>query len=405
MKVIVPLQAGKILGVKPKDKVFTLFDGGGLYLQINPNGSKLWRMKYRFAGKPRLLSFGIYPEVSLSRARAKRDEARTLLSKGIDPGEKMREQKRTGRKNAANSFEAVARAWLLKQESGYSAAHLFHVKRYLERHVFPWLGERLLADIKPPDLTAVARRVESRGAIATAHRVIGVCGKIFRFGIAEGMCESDPTRDLRGVLQKIPETQHYPALTTPEAVGKLLRAIDGYRGGFVTKCALRLAPLFFVRPGELRHAEWKDFYFDRAEWSFLVTKTGTPHIVPLSRQAIGILKEIQPLTGGGRYVFPGLKTDQKPLSTNAVLHALRSLGYRHDELSGHGFRAMARTMLAEVLHFPPVYIERQLAHKTRESLGAAYDRSIFLPERRAMMQAWADYLDDLRKGVTVAGGR
>jgi integrase len=274
--------------------------------------------------------------------------------------------------------------------------------RSLERNVFPYIGNHPIAAIKAPELLAVLRRVESRGALETAHRVRTICGQIFRYAVATGRAERDTAADLRGALPS-PKEKHLAAITDPAKVGGLLRAIDGYQGGFVVQCALRLAPLIFVRPGELRHAEWSEIDFDNAVWNIPAAKMKMkePHLVPLSRQAIGILKELLKLTGKSKYVFPSARSFSRPMSNNAILAALRRMGFEKDEMSGHGFRAMARTILDEVLQVRPDYIEHQLAHAVRDPNGRAYNRTAHLPERRKMMQLWADYLDGLKEGAKV----
>lgn len=298
---------------------------------------------------------------------------------------------------AANSLEAVAREWFEKRGRTW-VRKADRVIARLENDVFPWIGGHPVAEVTAPDLLSVVRRVEVRGAVETAHRVLAICGQVFRYAIVTGRAASDPSRDLRGALPPV-KPQHLAAVTEPKRVGALLRAIDGYEGTLTVACALKLAPLVFVRPGELRQAVWEDIYLDAAEWRFVVTKTDTPHVVPLSRQAVAILREVAPLTGHGRYVFPSARTDARPMSDNAILAALRRLGIPKEDMSGHGFRAMARTILDEVLGFRADIIEHQLAHAVRDPHGRAYNRTAFLPKRRQMMQAWADYLDQLRRGA------
>lgn len=380
---------------KPGPKATRLFDGGGLYLEVSPSGGKLWRLKYRYGGKEKLLALGRYPEVTLKDARERRDGARRLLANDVDPGENRKQQKAAKAERGANSFEAVAREWLAKNSPTWAASHTSKIVRRLEMYVFPWLGGRPIAEIAAPELLAMARRIEGKGAIETAHRALQNCGQVFRYAVATGRAERDPTGDLRGALQPV-KTRHMAATTEPRKVGELLRAFDGYQGTLTMRCALQLAPLVFVRPGELRQAEWADIDLDAAEWRFTASKTKTPHIVPLSRQAVAILRELQPLTGEGRYLFPSPRTSQRPMSDNGVLSAMRRLEIGKDEMSGHGFRAMARTILDEVLHFPAHLIEAQLAHAVRDPNGRAYNRTTHLPERRKMMQAWADYLDAIK---------
>jgi integrase len=385
---------------KPKIKPYKLADGGGMYLEVMPNGSKYWRLKYRFGGKEKRLALGVYPDVSLSLARSRRDDARKLLANEVDPGVVKQQSKFADRENAANSFEAIAREWFAKFSPQWAPSHADKIIRRLENDAFPWIGSKPIADITPPQLLAVIRRTETRGALDTAHRVKQNCGQVFRYAVATGRAERDPSQDLKDA---IPSTRknHFASITDPAQVGELLRAIQAFRGTFVVQCALRLAPMLFVRPGELRRAEWKDIDFDKAEWRYFVTKTKTEHSVPLASHAVAILRELESLTGHGAYVFPG-RDPKKPMSDAAVNAALRRMGYdTKTEITGHGFRAMARTILAEELHQKPEVIEHQLAHKVPDVLGAAYNRTKFLKERRTMMQLWADYLDGLARGADV----
>ncbi|BAZ94070.1 integrase [Thiohalobacter thiocyanaticus] len=397
-----PLTDTAIRNAKAGDKARKLFDGGGLYLEVAPSGGKWWRLKYRYGGKEKRLSLGVYPDVSLKDARDRRDEARKLLANDIDPSENRKATKAAKVERAANSFEAVAREWYAKHSPNWSANHGDRIIRRLERDIFPWLGGKPVADITAPQLLEVIRRIEQRGALETAHRALGNCGQVFRYAVATGRAERDPTGDLRGALPPVKGT-HFASVTEPKKVAEVLRALDGYEGTLPVRCALRLAPLVFVRPGELRHAEWADIDLDAAEWRYTVKKTNTPHIVPLSRQAMDILRELHPLTGNGRYVFPSARNPRgdKPMSDNAILAAMRRMGISKEEMSGHGFRAMARTILDEVLGFRPDFIEHQLAHAVRDPNGRAYNRTAHLRERRKMMQKWADYLDKLKAGAEV----
>jgi integrase len=292
----------------------------------------------------------------------------------------------------------VAREWFAKYSATWAANHGDRIIRRFERDIFPWIGGRPIAEVTAPELLAVVRRIENRGALETAHRALGNCGQVFRYGVATGRAMRDPCGDLRGALAPV-KGEHFAATTEPKRVAELLRAMDGYEGTLTVRCALRLAPLVFVRPGELRKAEWADIDLDAAEWRYTVTKTSTPHIVPLSRQAVEILHELNPLTGRGRFVFPGARSNGRPMSDNAILAAMRRMGVGKDEMSGHGFRAVARTILDEVLGVRPDYIEHQLAHAVRDPNGRAYNRTAHLPERRKMMQQWADYLDKLKGGA------
>lgn len=384
-----------VRNAKPADKPYKLSDERGLYLHVMPHGGRYWRMNYRFAGKQKTLAIGVYPDVSLKDARERRDEARRLTTKGVDPCEVKAAQKASSKEAAGNSFEVVAREWFAKVSVGWVPSHADRIMRRLERDVFPWLGGKPIAEIKAPDVLRALRRIESRGALETAHRALQNIGQVFRYATATGRVDGDLTGALRGALPPV-RSKHFAAVTDTEGVGALMRAIDGYEGGLVTKCALRLAPLVFVRPGELRHAQWADIDLDAAEWRFVVSKTKTEHIVPLPAQAVETLRELHPLTGGGRFVFPSVRTKDRPMSENTINAALKRLGYGSDEMTGHGFRAMARTVLDEVLCFRPDFIEHQLAHAVRDPLGRAYNRTTHLDQRREMMQAWADYLDGLK---------
>jgi len=385
---------------KQQPTAYKLYDTGGMFVLVAPTGGKLWRLKYRFAGKEKLLSLGAYPEVSLADARIKRDEARKQLHDGVDPGEARKAVKRARASSAANSFEAIAREWHTKFANTWAPSHADRVLRLLERDVFPWIGHRPIAEIAAPELLAVLRRIESRGALETAFRARVYSGLVFRYALHTGRADRDPAADLRGALPP-KKNGHFAAATNPEQLGDLLRALDGYKGSPVVRAALLLAPMVFVRPGELRGARWADIDLDAAEWRFTVPKTKTPHIVPLAAQAVAILRDLQPLTGSGPYVFPCARSTQRPMSDNAILSAMRRCGIDKTTACGHGFRASARTMLDEVLGFPPHLVEHQLAHAVRDPLGRAYNRTTHLPERRKMMQDWADYLDKLRASVKV----
>ena len=397
-----PLTDTTIKNAKSGDKTARLFDGGGMYLEISPAGGKWWRLKYRYDGKEKRLSLGVYPDVSLKDARQRRDDARKLLADGVDPSENRKAIKAAKIDRAANSFEVIAREWFAKNSATWSENHGSRIIRRLERDIFPWVGGRPIAEIKAPELLATLRRIEERGAVETAHRAHQNCGQVFRYAIATGRAERDPSPDLKGALPPVKQT-HHAAITDPKAIAELLRALDGYQGAFVTQCALRLAPLFFVRPGELRKAEWAEIDLDTAEWNIPAErmKMREPHLVPLCTQAVKILRELHALTGTSRYVFPGARTNGRPMSDNAVLAALRRMGFAKDEMSGHGFRAMARTILDEVLGVRPDFIEHQLAHAVRDPNGRAYNRTAHLAERRKMMQQWADYLDKLKAGAEV----
>jgi len=400
-KRIIPLTDMKVQKAKPKEKPFSLFDGGGLYLLITPSGGKLWRFKYRFDNKEKKLAFGSYPEITLLDARRKRDDARRLLANNVDP-DAVRKAQKQAQVEETETFEIIAREWLERFKSKWQEEYADKIMHRLELNIFPWIGSRPIKDIKAPELLSVLRRIESRDALELAHRTRNVCGQVFRYAVATGRADRNPAEDLKGALSPV-KTIHRAAITEPKEVANLLRAIDSYQGTFVVQCALKLAPLFFVRPGELRHAEWSEINFENAEWNIPASKMKMKeaHLVPLSRQAIEILKKLHSLTGSGRYLFPSERTPQRPMSENAILVALRIMGYPKEEMSGHGFRAMARTILDEVLHVRPDFIEHQLAHAVRDPNGRAYNRTSHLAERKKMMQTWADYLDGLKVGAKV----
>ena len=390
-----------IRNTKPADKPIKLFDGGGLFVHITPAGQRYWRLKYRFAGKEKLLAIGVYPEVGLKEARDRREEAKRLLSEGVDPSVERKVRKVATVERVANSFEAVAREWHTKYAPSWSESNAKKVLARLENDVFPWLGGRPIAELKAPELLAVCRRVESRGALDTAHRVLQTCGQIFRYAVATGRAERDPSGDLRGALPPA-KGKHYAAPTDPKEVAGLLRMFDGFTGTFVVKCALLLAPMLFVRPGELRQARWGDVDLDAGEWRFVSSKRDVPHIVPLATQAVAILRDLHALTGHGRYLFPGARDKAKPMSEVAINAALKRMGIdTQKEFTGHGVRPIARTILREELGFEVEVIELQLAHRKKDPNGQAYDRVAFLAVRKQMMQAWADYLDEIKSGAKV----
>ena len=387
-----PLTNLKVDKAKPKEKQYKLADERGMYLLIHPKGGKWWRLDYRFQGKRKTLSLGTVPDVSLKEARKKRDEARFILDDGTDPSYYRASAKAFGE----DSFEAVAREWFEKFRGQWAQSHAVKILGCLEKDLLPWVGSRPIDAIEPPELLRVFRRVENRGALETAHRIQQIASRVFRYGVATGRCSRDPTADLKGALPPN-RSNHFATITDLKEIGGLLRAIDGYQGSPVTRCALTLAPLVFVRPGELRHAEWTEIHTDEATWRIPATKMKMKrdHIVPLADQAIQILEEIKPLTGNGRYVFPSVLTTGRPMSDNTINSALRRLGYSKDEMTGHGFRSMASTVLNEN-SWTPDAIERQLAHVEGNSIRAAYNYAEHLEERRRMMQWWADYLDGLR---------
>lgn len=388
--------------IKPTGKSFKVADERGLYLLVSPSGGKLWRLKYRFEGKEKLISFGAYPDVPLVRAREKRDEARRILADGIDPSEHRKAHQAMRAEVNGNTFEAIAREWYSKQLRSWSPRQAVKVSGLFEKNLYPWIGKRPITEIKAIELLATLRRMEDRGAVETARQALQCCGQVFRYAIATGRAERDITPDLKGALSKS-KPKHYAAITDPVKVGGLLRAIDGYSGTLAVKCALKLGVLSFVRPGELRKAEWNEIDFDRAEWNIPAErmKMDEPHLVPLCKQALEVLRELHPLTGHGRFVFPGERSHQRPMSENSVNAALRRMGYPQNEMTGHGFRAMARTLIDEVLGIRPDFIEHQLAHAVKDPNGRAYNRTAHLVERRKMMQKWADYLDKLKAGADV----
>ncbi len=396
-----PLTASEVKAAKTSDKPTKLSDGEGLYLLVQPNGAKYWRLAYRFDGKQKTLAIGVYPDIGLQDARERRQEAKKLLANDIDPSQAKKSQKAARQALVANSFENVAREWFSKQAPSWKENHASRIIRRLELNIFPWLGSAPIETIAAAELLKVIRRIESRGAIETAHRVLANCGQIFRYAIATARASRDLAADLRGAL---PPTQeiHHASITDPKKVGELLRDIEGYKGAFVTKCALRLAPLVFLRPTELRHAEWSEIDFNKAEWRIPASKMKMKavHIVPLSTQARAILLEIQPLTGQGRYVFPSVRSNSRAMSENTVLAAIRRLGYAKGEMTGHGFRSMASTLLNEQ-GFNRDAIERQLAHAEGNSVRRAYNFAEYLAERQVMMQHWADYLDGLAQGAKI----
>ncbi len=390
-----------IKNAKPApDKTYKLPDEKGMYLLINPNGSKYFRLKYRFAGKEKVLALGVYPDTTLKQARDKRDTAKKQLADGIDPSAHKKAVKLSKAESVANSFEVIAREWGHKKVETWRDKNN-RSKRMLERNIFPWLGSRPITDILPKDILECLRRVEAKGTIETAHRTLQVCGQVFRYAVATGRAERDITPDLRGALPSV-NSKHFASLTEPQQVASLLRAIDDYSGSFIVKSsALQLAPLVFVRPSELRQAEWSHIDFETKEWRYLVTKTNTPHIVPLSTQAIEILTNVYPLTGNGRFVFPSVRTPNgsRAMSDMALLAALRRMGFDKSEMTTHGFRAMARTILDEELGFRPDFIEHHTLHAVKDANGRAYNRTAHLTERKKMMQVWADYLDRLKNNI------
>ncbi|NKF23242.1 tyrosine-type recombinase/integrase [Solimonas marina] len=399
------LSPAKVDKIKPGTKPLKLNDGDGLFLLVNPNGSKWWRFRYRHDGKSKLLSLGVHPHTGLADARQRRDECRRLIAQGVDPSVHRQGTKQAAVAALSNNFEAVAREWLSKQQH-LSLVTLDKSRVLLERLAFPWIGESPVSDITAPALLAVLRRVEGRGRIETAHRLKQLCGRVFRYAIATGRAERDPSADLRGALATA-KVSHRAAVTEPAAFAKLLHDLDGYTGTFVVASALKVAPLLFVRPGELRRMEWPELNLEAAEWRIPASKMKMrrEHVVPLPVQVIDILRELYPLTGRGpdlrldapRYVFPSSRSRLKPMSENTINAALRGLGYSKDQATAHGFRATASTLLHE-LGWPSDVIERQLAHQERNAVKRAYNRSQYLAKRQKLMQAWADHCDALKRG-------
>jgi integrase len=391
------LVATQVKNAKPKVKPYKLADGHGMYLLVNPNGTKYWRLKYRYGGKEKVLALGVYPARSLTAARGKRDEAKTLLDEGMDPTQAKKAKKLAGNEAAVNSFEVVATEWFHTKMCDRSKNHQDRTMRALKKDLFPQIGTQPISKITAPDLLMALRKIEARGAIETAHRAKQTAGQIFRFAIATGRAERDPSADLKGALMN-PKKKHLAAITEPKEVGKLLVAIGGFTGTPVVKAALLLSPLLFCRPGELRHMEWMEINWEEDRWELPAEKMKMKqqHVVPLSRQSIELLKEIHKQTGRGRYVFPSARGATRPLSENGVRTALRTMGYDNATMTPHGFRAMARTILDEVLNYRVDWIEHQLAHAVKDANGRAYNRTSHLEGRRDMMQGWADYLDDLK---------
>lgn len=391
----------KVKSAKPKDNKYKLSDEKAMYLLVQPTGGKLWRLDYSFDGKRKTLALGAYPDVSLSDARTRRDDARKQIAQGLDPNA-VRKAVKAGRlEQTANSFEVTARRWHTNNSSKWSESYSTKTIRMLERDVFPWIGATPVVDLEAPEFLTVARRIEKRGHVDTAHRAMQLCGQVMRFGVAEGLVSRDPTSDLRGALSPV-KTTHLPSVTDPKRVAEILRMFDAFSGTFQVQCALKLAPIVFTRPCELRKAKWSHIDLEKAMWSIPAEdmKMREPHLVPLSKQALEILSDMLPFSNHLEYVFPGGRDPKRPMSNAAVNAAMKRLGIdTRNELTGHGFRAMARTLLHERLGYEPDVIEQQLAHKTPGPLGAAYARAKFIDKRTEMMQAWADYLDQLKDGV------
>jgi integrase len=411
-----------IRSIKAGDPRTRLSDGDGLFLLLSVNGgSRGWRFDYRFGGKRKMLSLGTYPDTSLALARRKADEARRLLAEGINPSDQRKATKvarvETQQADAReaqglpplSSFEAAAREWFEVKQAGWAPGYSEKIIARLENDIFPWIGRSSVATITPPQLLEVLRRIESRGVVETAHRALENCSQVFRYAIATGRSTANPARDLKDALKR-PKPKHFPAITDPKRFGEFLRASDAYAATHVVRAALKLTPMLLLRPGELRAGEWSEIDLDAALWTVPARRMkrelrekliGAPHLVPLPKQAVAVLRDLRDLTGHGPMVFRGERHHNRPMSENTINAALRAMGFSGEEATGHGFRATARTMLHERLGFSPDVIEAQLAHSVRDSLGRAYNRTEFIEQRRAMLQRWADYLDELRSGATV----
>ena len=390
-----------IINAKAADKSYKMYDTDGLYLQVTPQGGKWWRLKYRFGGKEKLLSLGTYPDISLSQARQKREDAKKLLAIDIDPSENRKQSKANNKLNTENSFELVAREWWQSHMKNKADSHKEKVIRRFELYLFPWIGKKPISSITAPQMLETLRRIEKQNKVETAHRTLQTAGQVFRYAVQTGRAVRDVTADLKGALPAT-TVKHMAAFTEPKDVAELLRAFDAFNGTLTVQCAIKLAPLVFVRPSELRMAKWADIDLEAGKWQYLVSKTKTDHLVPLSTQAIAILRELHPVSGHGEYVFQGGHSPLKPMSESAVNAALKRMGYdTKTQITGHGFRAMARTILHERLNIDPAIIEHQLAHKVPDTLGSAYNRTKFIEQRKVMMQSWADYLDELKVGADV----
>jgi len=396
-----PLTDAKIKAAKPKAKEYTLNDGEGLSLVVNSKGRKWWRFRYQMNGKRTMLSLGAYPYISLQEARLKRGELKTQMAKGHDPSRKRKEEKR--RASASEAFEAIAREWFGKQvRSGWSERHAKTTMERMKKNIFPFIGDRPISGLGVEDMLGVVLRCEKRGAVETARRIRQIMSQVFRYAVAAGRAERDPAADIKGAIPPARKVKHHASITDPNKIKKLLQAIDAFDGTLVVHCALRFAPLVFVRPGELRHADWSEINLETNEWRIPAEKMkgGSPHIIPLSNQAVEVLKEVHGLTGPSGYVFPSIRTAARPMSENTINVSLRRLGYDKTEMTGHGFRSMASTLLNE--HgWNRDAIERQLAHTPKDKVRASYNYAEHLPERKRIMQAWADYLDSLKDGGKV----
>lgn len=391
---------------KPREKDYKLSDGGGLYLLVASTGGKRWRFKYRFDGKEKLLSLGVYPDISLADARDGRDKARKFVANGIDPSADRKALKESKAELQANSFEVIAREWHKHMVDGkaWSMEHATTIMNRMESDIFPWIGKKPITEVTAKEIKAILDRVKGRGVIETARRAQTIMGQVYKHAIMTDKAQYDISAGFRGYLPGVSKTRvHMASVTDPKELAPLLRAIDTYQGSFVAQSALKLLPVLFVRPGELRHMEWAEINFDAAEWNIPAQKMKMkyPHLVPLCWQAVEILKEIQPLTGNSKYVFPSTRSHDRCMSDNTINASFRRMGFDSETVTGHGFRATARTILDEVLHQRPDFIEHQLAHRVKDPNGTAYNRTSHLAERKKMMQLWADYLDGLKVGAKV----
>jgi len=403
-KRIIPLSDVKVRNAKAKEKDYKLTDGGGLYLLVASTGSKLWRFKYAYGGKEKLLALGKHPIITLSEARRRRDDAKILLDTGVDPSINRKAVKAARNKTAANSFEVIAREFHIDKRDKLSDEHAKTIMTRMEKDIFPWIGDKPITSVTADDIKGVVDRVKSRGTIEAARRLLTIIRQVFDYAINYEKADFNPTQRLRDHLPPISKTRkHMAAVTDPQELAPLLRAMDAYQGSFVAQCALKLLPLFFCRPGELRHLEWNEVDFENEQINIPASKMKmkADHIIPLSSQAIAVLKELQPLTGHGQYVFPSTRSFSRCMSDNTINAALRRMGFDSSTVVGHGFRATARTLLHEVLQFSPYVIEAQLAHRVPDALGNAYNRTTHITERRKMMQTWAEYLDGLKQGAKV----
>lgn len=385
----------KLRALKPREASFRVADTNGLCIEVRPTGAKVWRYRYRYAGKPSMVTLDGYPGMSLMQARAERDKLRMLLKGGANPAHVARVERAIQAEAINSTFGAIGLELLAKRaKEGLSPGSVKRERRLIEKDLAS-IADMPITDVSAPILLTALRRLERRGVVETAHRARAHAGRVFRYAIATGRAQRNPADDLAGALEQ-PQTKHFASLTEPERIGELLRGLWAYQGSPVTQAALKLAPMLFVRPGELRQAKWADIDLNAGQWRYVASKTKTAHIVPLPSQAATVLEELWPLTKRSDYVFPGVRSADRPMSENTVNAALRNLGFDGETIVGHGFRAMARTVLDEVLGFRPEYIEQQLAHAVRDPLGRAYNRTAHLSERKKMMQTWADYLDSLR---------